>query len=224
MSCCRILYIDMNKVLKHIFCFVLSLTAGLAYAQDTSLLERMYDDFSSEFSTLDISYVLEMLPADMTGEAVVSFQDDAYRLSADGLDIYCDGKSVWTLDNISKEVIIEPVTDDGTDFIRNPAGLFLGLKDNFKVTDISEGGHMREPGVKDIVYTLVPVVECGMDECRIQIRRNGDLYYGTFLMSDGQIDIVRVIVNSITRSAKKDIGYFRPAQSFDSSWVVTDLR
>ena len=120
MSCCRILYIDMNKVLKHIFCFVLSLTAGLAYAQDSSLLERMYDDFSSEFSTMDISYVLEMLPADMTGEAVVSFQDDAYRLSADGLDIYCDGKSVWTLDNISKEVIIEPVTDDGTDFIRNP--------------------------------------------------------------------------------------------------------
>lgn len=214
----------MRNILKYALYVVLIIASSLARAQDTALLERMYDDFSSRLTTLDISYVLEMLPADMTGNAVVSFQDEAYRLSADGLEIYCDGKSVWTLDNISKEVIIEPVTDDGEDFIRNPASLFLGLKDNFKVTDISEGGHMREPDVKDVVYTLVPVVECGMDECQIQIKKNGDLYHGSFIMSAGQIDIVRILVNSITRSAKKDIGYFRPAQSFDSSWIVTDLR
>lgn len=214
----------MRNILKYALYVVLIIASSLARAQDTALLERMYDDFSSRLTTLDISYVLEMLPADMTGKAVVSFQDEAYRLSADGLEIYCDGKSVWTLDNISKEVIIEPVTDDGEDFIRNPASLFLGLKDNFKVTDISEGGHMREPDVKDVVYTLVPVVECGMDECQIQIKKNGDLYHGSFIMSAGQIDIVRILVNSITRSAKKDIGYFRPAQSFDSSWIVTDLR
>lgn len=214
----------MRNILKYALYVVLIIASSLARAQDTALLERMYDDFSSRLTTLDISYVLEMLPADMTGKAVVSFQDEAYRLSADGLEIYCDGKSVWTLDNISKEVIIEPVTDDGEDFIRNPASLFLGLKDNFKVTDISEGGHMREPDVKDVVYTLVPVVECGMDECQIQIKKNGDLYHGSFIMSAGQIDIVRILVNSITRSAKKDIGYFRPVQSFDSSWIVTDLR
>jgi len=214
----------MRNILKYALYVVLIIASSLARAQDTALLERMYDDFSSRLTTLDISYVLEMLPADMTGNAVVSFQDEAYRLSADGLEIYCDGKSVWTLDNISKEVIIEPVTDDGEDFIRNPASLFLGLKDNFKVTDISEGGHMREPDVKDVVYTLVPVVECGMDECQIQIKKNGDLYHGSFIMSAGQIDIVRILVNSITRSAKRDIGYFRPAQSFDSSWIVTDLR
>lgn len=214
----------MRNILKYALYVVLIIASSLARAQDTALLERMYDDFSSRLTTLDISYVLEMLPADMTGNAVVSFQDEAYRLSADGLEIYCDGKSVWTLDNISKELIIEPVTDDGEGFIRNPASLFLGLKDNFKVTDISEGGHMREPDVKDVVYTLVPVVECGMDECQIQIKKNGDLYHGSFIMSAGQIDIVRILVNSITRSAKKDIGYFRPAQSFDSSWIVTDLR
>lgn len=214
----------MRNILKYALYVVLIIASSLARAQDTALLERMYDDFSSRLTTLDISYVLEMLPADMTGNAVVSFQDEAYRLSADGLEIYCDGKSVWTLDNISKEVIIEPVTDDGEDFIRNPASLFLGLKDNFNVTDISEGGHMREPDVKDVVYTLVPVVECGMDECQIQIKKNGDLYHGSFIMSAGQIDIVRILVNSITRSAKRDIGYFRPAQSFDSSWIVADLR
>lgn len=214
----------MRNILKYALYVVLIIASSLARAQDTALLERMYDDFSSRLTTLDISYVLEMLPADMTGNAVVSFQDEAYRLSTDGLEIYCDGKSVWTLDNILKEVIIEPVTDEGEDFIRNPASLFLGLKDNFKVTDISEGGHMREPDVKDVVYTLVPVVECGMDECQIQIKKNGDLYHGSFIMSAGHIDIVRILVNSITRSAKKDIGYFRPAQSFDSSWIVTDLR
>ncbi|MBQ2113414.1 MAG: hypothetical protein II194_09385 [Bacteroidales bacterium] len=214
----------MKNILKYAFPCILMLVSSIARAQNTELLERMYDDFSSKFITLDISYVLEMSSTDLEGEGVVSFQDNAYRLSSDGLEVYCDGKDIWMLDHNSKEVIIESLTDDGNDFVRNPASLFLGLKDNFKVTDISEGGHIREPGVKDIVFTLVPEVECGMDECQIQIKKNGDLYHGSFLMSDGQIDIVRVLVRSVARAPQKDMSYFRPGQSFDSSWIVTDLR
>lgn len=214
----------MKNILKYLLPCILMSVSPFARAQNTELLERMYDDFSSKFTTLDISYVIEMYSTDLQGEGIVSFQDNAYRLSADGLEVYCDGRDIWMLDYNAKEVIIEPLNDSDADFIRNPATLFLGLKDNFKVADISEGSHSRGDGVKDIVYTLVPEVECGIDECQIQIKKNGDLYYGSFLMLDRQTDIVRVLVRSITRSPKKDLSYFRPKQSFDSSWIVTDLR
>ncbi len=44
----------------------------------------------------------------------------------------------------------------------------------------------------------------------------------SFLSPEGQK--VRIKVNSIKKTAGKDISTFRPAQNFDSSWVVTDLR
>ena len=214
----------MKNVLKYAFTGLLSLMVSLTYAQDTALLDRLYDDFSSKLITLKFSYVIEMATSDMTGEGTVSFQDSQYRLSANGLEVYCDGKDIWMVDSNAKEVIVEPVTEDASAFMQNPAMLFTGLKDNFEVVKVSEGGHVREPGVKDVVFTLRPTVECGIEECAIQIRKNGDLYYGTFIMSDDQVDIVRVLVNSITRSEKRSMEYFRPDQSFDSSWIVTDLR
>jgi len=211
----------MKNFFKYVFTGFLSLMVSLTYAQDTSLLDRLYEDFSSKLTTLNFSYIIEMTSSDVTGKGVVSFQDNRYHLSADGMDIYCDGKDIWMIDPNSKEVVIEPLTDGGTSSMMNPAMLFSGLKDNFEVTKVSEGGHVREPGVKDVVFTLRPKVECGIEECDIQIRKNGDLYYGTFIMSD---DIVRVMVNSIARSDKRNIEYFRPNQIFDSSWIVTDLR
>ena len=196
----------------------------MVYSQDTSLLDRLYEDFSSDLVTLDISYVLEMASADMVGEGTVEFQGNAYRLSGNGIEVCCDGTDVWLMDPAAKEVYIEPVSDGVDAFIQNPALLFTGLNENFKVVNVKEGGHIREPGVKDIVYDLIPKVSCGIEECSIQLKKDGTLYYGTFVMSEGQADIIRVKVDSIKKSDRKDISYFRPTRSFDSSWMVTDLR
>ena len=202
----------------------LTFLSGMVYSQDTSLLDRLYKDFSSKLVTLDISYVLEMASADVVGEGIVEFQDNAYRLSGNGIEVYCDGNDVWLMDPAAKEVYIEPVSDGVDAFIQNPALLFTGLKENFEVVNFKEGGHIREPGVKDIVYDLMPKVSCGIEECSIQLKKDGTLYYGTFVMSEGQAGIIRVKVDSIKKSDRKDISYFRPTRSFDSSWMVTDLR
>lgn len=202
----------------------LTFLSGMVYSQDTSLLDRLYEDFSSKLVTLDISYVLEMASADVVGEGIVEFQDNAYRLSGNGIEVCCDGIDVWLMDPAAKEVYIEPVSDGVDAFIQNPALLFTGLKENFEVVNVKEGGHIREPGVKDIVYDLMPKMSCGIEECSIQLKKNGTLYYGTFVMSEGQAGIIRVKVDSIKKSDRKDISYFRPTRSFDSSWMVTDLR
>ena len=202
----------------------LTFMSGMVYSQDTSLLDRLYEDFSSNLVTLDISYVLEISSTDMLGEGTVEFQDNAYHLSGNGIEVYCDGKDVWLIDPAAKEVYIEPVSEGMDAYIQNPALLFTGLKENFEVVNVKEGGHIREPGVKDIVYDLMPKVSCGIEECSIQLKKDGTLYYGTFVLSDGQADIIRVKVNSIKKSDRKDISSFRPTRSFDSSWMVTDLR
>ncbi len=44
----------------------------------------------------------------------------------------------------------------------------------------------------------------------------------SFITPDGQQ--VHIKVNSIKKTARKDISSFRPSYEFDSSWVVTDLR
>lgn len=212
--------------MKSLFGFIavsfLMLLSGMAYAQDDTLLEKLYADFASKCITLDISYVMELPSSDITGDGMVEFQGNAYHLSGNGIEAYCDGSDVWLMDPAAKEVYIEPVTDGPDAFMQNPALLFVGLNDNFVVSDIHEGGHMREDGMKDVVFELTPKVSCGIDECSIQIKKDGDLYYGTFMMSDGII--VRVMVKSIKKSDRKDISSFRPIPSFDSSWMVTDLR
>ena len=212
--------IKANIILASFLIFV----SGMMHSQDKSLLDKLYDDFSRNLVTLDISYVLEMSSTDITGEGKVEFQGNAYHLSGNGIEVYCDGKDVWLVDPSAKEVYIEPVSEGVDAYMQNPALLFTGLKENFEVVNVKEGGHIREPGVKDIVYDLMPKVSCGIDECSIQLKKDGTLYYGTFVMSEGQADIIRVKVDSIKKSDRKDISYFRPTRSFDSFWMVTDLR
>ena len=212
--------IKANIILASFLIFV----SGMVHSQDTSLLDRLYEDFSRNLVTLDISYVLEMASTDITGEGKVEFQGNAYHLSGNGIEVYCDGKDVWLVDPSAKEVYIEPVSEGVDAYMQNPALLFTGLKENFDVSNVREGGQVREPGVKDIEYNLIPKVSCGIEECTIQLKKDGTLYYGTFVMSDGHADIIRVKVNSIMKSDRKEISSFRPTQSFDSSWMVTDLR
>lgn len=202
----------------------LTFLSGMVHSQDTSLLDRLYEDLSSNLVTLDISYVLEMSSTDITGDATVEFQDNAYHLSGNGIEVYCDGKDVWLIDPAAKEVYIEPISEGVDAYMQNPALLFSGLKDNFVVSNVKEEGQIRESGVKDLEYNLIPKVACGIEECSIQLKKDGTLYYGTFVMSDGQAETIRVKVNSIKKSDRKDISSFRPTQSFDSSWMVTDLR
>ena len=198
--------------MKYLLASFLMILSGMAHAQNTSLLDRMYEDFASCCVTLDLSYVIVTGVSDINGKGTVAFQENAYHMSGNGMEIYCDGKDVWLMDPNAKEVYIEAV-GEGTDaFLQNPALLFIGLKNDFEVSAVKDGG----------LFELVPTVDCGIDECSVMINKDGDLVSGTFHMSEGQI--VAVEVHSIKKSDRKDISSFRPTQSFDSSWMVTDLR
>ncbi len=72
------------------------------------------------------------------------------------------------------------------------------------------------------IESVSPETEEYMQNLRTKIQALSPGSETSFLSPEGQK--VAIKVNSIKKSAGKDVSTFRPAQNFDSSWVVTDLR
>ncbi len=156
----------MNPILKYFCASFLILLSGMTFAQDKVCI------------TIDVAYSVELSESSaLKGTAVITYQDNAYSMSGNGVESYCDGSTVWTLDLVAKEVYIESVNPETREYMDDLALRLEGMKSGSQAD---------------------------------------------FLSPDGQP--VNIKVNSIKKSAGKDISSFRPTQDFDSSWVVTDLR
>ncbi len=156
----------MMKSIKYICASFLILVSGMMSAQNDEC--QMFDvDFTVEIST----------SSDMTGKAVLVFQNKAFTLAGNGFEAYCDGASLWVLDMEAKEVSIDSVTSE---------------------------------------------VQAYVDEMSIKLSSMKEDAESSFISPEGQL--IHIKVNSMKKTAARDISSFRPSYEFDSSWVVTDLR
>lgn len=48
-------------------------------------------------------------------------QGNAYAMRGNGIEVYCDGTSVWTLDPSLKEAYVEPVENAGVNALLDPS-------------------------------------------------------------------------------------------------------
>lgn len=68
---------------------------------------------------------------------------ECYRITGNGLDIFCDGTTKWTVDTDAKEVYLE--SSDGTrEFLANPAA-WLEQVHNLTVGEKVVSGVFRDP-------------------------------------------------------------------------------
>ncbi len=142
------------------------------------LLSGMMLAQTEECVVLDVDYSVDISETSkLTGEAVITLQGNAFSMSGNGIESYCDGSSLWTLDLVAKEVYVEPLTPDAESYMNDLRQQLHALKDNSEIDIASPEGHM-----------------------------------------------VHARINSIKKSAGKDISSFRPPYEFDASWVITDLR
>ncbi len=75
-------------------------------------------------------------PVVMSGKAVID--GDCYSVCGNGLEMYCDGATKWTVDNEAKEVYIE--SSEGTrDFLADPSAWIDNVKD-LKVSSSTASG------------------------------------------------------------------------------------
>ena len=183
-------------------------------AQNNALLDDLYNTFADHCIVMDCVYSIESDAVPVKGQCEVEFQGTSYKMKGGGLDIFCDGESVWLMDADAMEAVIEPVSDDSYSYMSNPALLF---RDMDKVFDL-KGASANGSGMR---YRLTARKPCGVKSSVLDIDKDAVLKKAEFTMDNDCV--IRIDVKSVKALPKKEDSAFAPGK-ISSDWVVTDLR
>jgi hypothetical protein len=205
----------MNTIFRYLTILFLTVVApfGLA-AQNNALLDRLYDTFANNCIALDCTYSIESDAVPVKGQCEIEFQGTSYKMKGGGLEIFCDGESVWIMDADAMEAIVEPVSDDSFSYMSNPALLFRDMDKVFDLKGASAGGS----GMR---YSLSARKPCGVKSAVLDIDKNAVLQKAEFTMDNDCV--IKIDVKSVNALPKKENSAFAPGK-ISSDWVVTDLR
>ena len=205
----------MNTIFRYLTILFLTVVApfGLA-AQNNALLDRLYDTFANNCIALDCTYSIESDAVPVKGQCEIEFQGTSYKMKGGGLEIFCDGESVWIMDADAMEAIVEPVSDDSFSYMSNPALLFRDMDKVFDLKGASVGGS----GMR---YSLSARKPCGVKSAVLDIDKNAVLQKAEFTMDNDCV--IKIDVKSVNALPKKENSAFAPGK-ISSDWVVTDLR
>jgi outer membrane lipoprotein-sorting protein len=205
---------------RYIYVIVLILLAAqVLKAQENTPLVRFYDNLLSSCVEFDMSYSIRMSGVKLDGKGVLELQGDSWILVGNGMEIRCDGKTLWTVDPESKEVVIDSLSDDITaGIITNPAVMLINLRELFSVREVLPTKEGRS-----LIYTLYPKAESEVSFVNMEILKgDSSLKQLTFSLEDGTSAVVNI--SSTKSGKKKPAEYFSRSVNYDSSWIVTDLR
>lgn len=204
----------MNRIVRIIFIALLAVLPAELSSQNTSPIERLYDSFASNCVAIDCTYEIDSGGLTTKGQCQVEVQGTLFKMQGAGLDVYCDGQSVWALDVEGKEAIVESAGEDSFSYMTNPALLF---RDMDKVFTISGSSSIAT----SVRYVLSPRKSCGIKNAVLHIGNDAALRDAEFILDDESL--VKINVRSYKVLPLKQIGYFSPS-ALSSDWVVTDLR
>lgn len=183
----------------------------------------VYDAFMQAFKqgSAAFSYSLEARQGSAVlrseGSAVV--QGSAFRLDADGLQIFCDGQLQWTVDTDAREVYIEDAFSASASPVASPAVLLSSADSYFQCISEMPGSFSGQPCY---VISLLPRNGGQLSSLKLYLSSQG-LVGAKFSLSQG-LDSV-VTVKDFSLDPIKDTAFFRfERENLDSAWIVTDLR
>ena len=81
-------------------------------------VENMLATLNNKRVSLDYSFSTTGKTA-LAGSGTITINGNFYKSSGNGLDIFCDGSTRWTVDTFAKEVYVEKASGT-TDFLSNP--------------------------------------------------------------------------------------------------------
>ena len=202
----------MNTIFRYLVVLLLTVAPHMLSAQNQ--LERLYDTFANNCIALDCTYSVESDVVPVKGQCEIEFQDTSYKMKGSGLEIFCDGASVWILDSSLMEAVIEPVSDDSHTYMSNPALLFRDMDQMFSVSGSSSAGSVMR-------YRLSAQKPCGVRTAVLDIDTDAVLQKAEFTMDNDCV--IKIDVKSVTVMPKQENSAFTPGK-ISSEWVVTDLR
>lgn len=202
----------MSAISRYLVVLLLAVAPHMLSAQNQ--LERLYDTFANNCIALDCTYSVESDVVPVKGQCEIEFQDTSYKMKGGGLEIFCDGASVWILDSGLMEAVIEPVSDDSHTYMSNPALLFRDMDQMFSVSGSSSAGSVMR-------YRLSAQKPCGVRTAVLDIDTDAVLQKAEFTMDNDCV--IKIDVKSVTVMPKQENSAFTPGK-ISSEWVVTDLR
>ena len=99
---------------------MLIVVAAAAQQTQHAALERLRAAISDSCLTLKCTYSMYVSQTRVQGEAEVMLQRNAFTMCGNGIEVYCDGTKVWTLDSSLKEAYVEPVENTGVNALLDP--------------------------------------------------------------------------------------------------------
>ncbi len=108
----------MNNFLKYFCISFLIFLSGRITAQSADSLYFVDFSFEAEYSSASIK-----------GDANKEFQGKAYHAEGIGIESFCDGIDIWTIDHKTKEVYIESLSEETESYMLDMAEQLIALKD-----------------------------------------------------------------------------------------------
>ena len=198
---------------------LLSVLPELTYAQESDLLNKVTRSMASSCTELTYTYTVSLSGTDNVGDGNLALQGQKWSLVGNGLEMFCDSVSLWIIDPDAKEVVIEPV-DHSSDFnaFTSPAVIFARLHELFQVKSVVPSNDGQT-----LIYVLKGNTVKDIDYINLEILKKDQVITScTVALADGSL--IKIKVSSMKLTPLRDLSDFRPKTSFNSSWIVTDVR
>lgn len=189
-------------------------------------LSAFVDKVSVSLVSFDYSFTMPTKKARMTGEGTVKVQGTSFIVDGNGLEIWCDGKTRWTIDRISEEALVESVDDSYDSYATNPALMIASIDNAFREESFGSskfGGKVVDASV----LTPANKGKGSMDIAGLKLFFKS----GTTILIGAEVTLNDGSVSEFTITNLKFEGAGKTKESFrfdektlDSSYVVTDLR
>ncbi len=196
---------------------ILTVSAVCILSAFNAAADGIYDNFATRVasSSVTASYVMRA-SSGMTDSGTAYICGDSWHIDREGFDLWCDGKSVWTVDPASKEVVVEDCSP--TKGQQTGPVAWIGNLSSFNV---SGGGDAVYGGKKCHRTVLVPSRGGEVSELKLYFDRDGSLFAAEASLKSGVT--LTFGFSEISYSGKKETWSF-DTSGLDSSWVVTDMR
>lgn len=213
---------------KTIIIFFAILTCGLPSAAKSKTLSNFIDKVASSLVSFEYSFSLKASnsKAKMTGEGTVKVQGNSFVMDGNGLEVWCDGSTRWTVDRLAEEALVESVDDSADSYATNPALMITSVDAAFK-EDSFGASKFQGKAVDASVLSPLTKGKYSMDISQLKLffKTGTSILVGAEVrLNDGSVSEI-VVSNIVFSDPTDDKGSFRfDEKTLTDSYVVTDLR
>ena len=199
---------------------MLLLLAGFSFSLSAGDIIR---EFSSRVASSCVSFDYSFSVSGetpVTGAGGVIFQNDCYKMLSSGMEIWCDGRTRWTVDHSSEEAYIETVDPSSTDYVSNPSALILAVGSVFTQTSLKPSTFNGKSATS---VTLVPSVSgTGLSQVVMYFSADNVPVGAVITVDDGTR--ATFVIKNFSAAPLSGQSFSYDVKRLGKTYVVTDLR